>query len=174
MGIWDAKACHFQYYKYLLQILVLMLSLKRKETLSRVQCTGNFYQCFSSKVKCYMLPGYCSLHSKVLFSLFKNACVFSTLRTENVNSDVAWDVCLLIFSSVLYVKMLSVKERLTEWMWILCCETKCGLFSACLRKRWRIRLYEGVYISYSSGLLSMFLPYSWPLKNQWDQTLAFP
>uniref|UniRef100_A0A2K5WCB8 Sorbin and SH3 domain containing 2 n=1 Tax=Macaca fascicularis TaxID=9541 RepID=A0A2K5WCB8_MACFA len=31
------------------KILVLMLSLKRKETLSRVQCTGNFYQCFSSK-----------------------------------------------------------------------------------------------------------------------------
>ncbi|XP_021567049.1 sorbin and SH3 domain-containing protein 2 isoform X3 [Carlito syrichta] len=31
------------------KILVLMLSLKRKETLLRVQCTGNFYQCFSSK-----------------------------------------------------------------------------------------------------------------------------
>ncbi|XP_052608140.1 sorbin and SH3 domain-containing protein 2 isoform X19 [Peromyscus californicus insignis] len=35
--------------KYLLQILVLMLSLKRKETLLRVQCTGDFYQYFSSK-----------------------------------------------------------------------------------------------------------------------------
>ncbi|XP_049560086.1 sorbin and SH3 domain-containing protein 2 isoform X20 [Orcinus orca] len=31
------------------KILVLMLSLKRKETLLRVQCTGNFYQYFSSK-----------------------------------------------------------------------------------------------------------------------------
>ncbi|XP_008572985.1 PREDICTED: sorbin and SH3 domain-containing protein 2 [Galeopterus variegatus] len=49
VDIWDAKVCHFQYYKYLLQILVLMLSLKRKETLLRVQCTGNFYQYFSSK-----------------------------------------------------------------------------------------------------------------------------
>lgn len=113
VAIWDAKACHFQYYKYLLQILVLMLSLKRKETLLRVQCTGDFYQYFSSKVKCYMLPGYCLLHSieSSLFSLFKNACVFSTLRTESVNSNVAWDVCLSIFSSVLYVKMLSVKEK---------------------------------------------------------------
>lgn len=62
-GYMDSKACHFQYYKYLLQILVLMLSLKRKETLLRVQCTGNFYQYFSSQVKCYMLPGYCLLHA---------------------------------------------------------------------------------------------------------------
>ncbi|XP_021120685.1 sorbin and SH3 domain-containing protein 2 isoform X7 [Heterocephalus glaber] len=31
------------------KILVLMLSLKRKETLLRVQCTGNSYQYFSSK-----------------------------------------------------------------------------------------------------------------------------
>ncbi|XP_040587848.1 sorbin and SH3 domain-containing protein 2 isoform X4 [Mesocricetus auratus] len=31
------------------KILVLMLSLKRKETLLRVQCTGDFYQYFSSK-----------------------------------------------------------------------------------------------------------------------------
>uniref|UniRef100_A0A4W2FUS0 Sorbin and SH3 domain containing 2 n=2 Tax=Bos indicus x Bos taurus TaxID=30522 RepID=A0A4W2FUS0_BOBOX len=31
------------------KILVLMLSLKRKETLLRVQCTGNFYQYFSSQ-----------------------------------------------------------------------------------------------------------------------------
>nr|XP_040150540.1 sorbin and SH3 domain-containing protein 2 isoform X16 [Ictidomys tridecemlineatus] len=31
------------------KILVLMLSLKSKETLLRVQCTGNFYQYFSSK-----------------------------------------------------------------------------------------------------------------------------
>ncbi|XP_071068672.1 sorbin and SH3 domain-containing protein 2 isoform X10 [Dasypus novemcinctus] len=45
------------------KILVLMLSLKRKETLLRVQCTGNFYQYFSSKVKCYVLPGHCLLHS---------------------------------------------------------------------------------------------------------------
>lgn len=113
VDIWDAKACHFQYYKYLLQILVLMLSLKRKETLLRVQCTGNFYQYFSSKVKCYMLPGYCLLHaiSYSLFSLFKNACVSSTLRTESVTSNVAWHVCLLTCLSVLYVKMLCVKEK---------------------------------------------------------------
>lgn len=40
--------------------------------------------------------------------------VFSTLRTESVNSNVAWDVCLLIFSSVLYVKIMSVKEKYTR------------------------------------------------------------
>lgn len=116
MAIRDTEACHFQYYKYLLQILVLMLSLKSKETLLRVQCTGNFYQYYSSKVKCYMLPGYCLLHSieSSLFSLLKNACAFSTLRTENINSDVAWDVCRLIFPSVPCVEMLSVKEKFTE------------------------------------------------------------
>lgn len=122
VDIWDAKACHFQYYKYLLQILVLMLSLKRKETLLRVQCTGDFYQYFSSKVKCYMLPGYCLLHLfKVLCFFALKMHVFSTLRTESVNSNVAWGVCLSIFSSVLYVKMLSVKGSILEWMQILCC-----------------------------------------------------
>lgn len=76
VAIQDAKARHFQYYKYLLQILVLMLSLKRKETLLRVQCTGDFYQYFSSKVKHYMFPGYCPLHSSEssLSPLLKTAC----------------------------------------------------------------------------------------------------
>lgn len=113
VDVWDAKACHFQYYKYLLQILVLMLSLKSKETLLGVQCTGNSHQYFSSKVKCYMLPGYCLLRSiaSSLFSLFKHACVLSTLRTESVDSDVAWDVHLSIFPSVLCVTMSSVKEE---------------------------------------------------------------
>lgn len=72
----DAKACHFQYYKYLLQILVLMLSLKRKETLLRVQCTGDSYQYFSSKVKHYMLPGSCP------FALFLK---FSVLPLEKLH-----------------------------------------------------------------------------------------
>lgn len=55
---------------------------------------------------------------------------FSTLRTENVNSNVAWDVRLSIFSSVLYVEMLSVGGKhirmsvdtlLSDATWFLFC-----------------------------------------------------
>lgn len=176
VALWDAKACHFQYYKYLLQILLLMLSLKRKEALLRVQCTGDFCQYFSSKVKCYMLPGYCSLHSmeSSLFSLFKNAWAFSTLKTKSVNSNVAWDVRLWTLSSVPYVEMLSVREKCVRMnadalLWASVCWS-----SACLSKRWRMKLCAGVQTSRSHGWTSMFLPYSWPLKNQWDWALTFP
>lgn len=102
------RLCHFQYYKYLLQILVLMLSLKRKETLLRVQCTGDSYQYFSSKVKHYMLPGSCPFAFFFKFSVFplENCMCFPALAltqlgAENLNSNPAWDVWLVTFSSVL-------------------------------------------------------------------------
>lgn len=117
MAIQDAKARHFQYYKYLLQILVLMLSLKRKETLLRVQCTGDSYQYFSSKVKHYMLPGSCPFAFFLKFSVFpleKCMCfpvsALTWLTAENLNSNPAWDVWLLPFSFVLYVAMSYVSE----------------------------------------------------------------
>lgn len=165
--IQDAKACHFQYYKYLLQILVLMLSLKRKETLLRVQCTGDSYQYFSSKVKHYVLPGSCPFALFWKFSVLPlESCMcfpapaLTGLRAENLNLNPAWDVCLLTFSSVPYVAMSPVKERLGA--------------NVVLARRgflplvWESAAEWGWVVSSLPApvVLFLFLPYSWPWKNQ--------
>lgn len=55
---------------------------------------------------------------------------FPTLRTEDVNLNVAWDVRLSIFSPVLYVEMssvggkhmgMSVGTSLSDSVWFLFC-----------------------------------------------------
>lgn len=141
-----------------------MLSIKRKETLLRVQCTGNSYQYFSSKVKTLHVTWtlFVAFYLKFSLSPFWKCMCFSTLRTENVGSNVAWDVRLSVFSSVLYVAMLSVRESIFQWVWILRCQTPCGFFCACLRKRWGARLSEGVETStqwFGVYVLAMFLAF---------------
>lgn len=103
-----------------------------------------------------------------------------TLRTESVNSNVAWHVCLLTCSSVPYVKMLSVKEKYirmnvdtlaVKTTWFIFC-----LFEKMLKNKveWRCPNSQSSYlVSYVLAIVpGLWKSMDWVFLKAWADEIA--